>query len=64
MRHVNSMKVVIAVLCYLTENCVMKAKRRVGREVEPFLMPAGALLTQAHRGLDDGVVELHPSLCQ
>ena len=58
------MKVVFAVLRYLTENCLMKAKLRVGREVEPFLMPAGALLTQAHRGLDDGVVKLRLSLCQ
>ena len=42
----------------------MKAKLRVGCEVEPFLMPAGALLTQAHRGLDDDVPKLPLSLCQ
>ena len=58
------MKVVIAVLRYLTENCVMKAKLRVGREVEPYSMPTRALLTQAHRGLDDDVLKLSLSLCQ
>ena len=58
------MKVKIAVLRYQTENCLVKAKLRVGREVEPFSMPTCALLIQAHRGLDDDVPKLSLSLCQ
>ena len=55
-------KVVLALLFVLSD--ASSRQNCVEREVEPFLIPVRALLTQAHRGLDDGVVELSLSLCQ
>jgi len=55
-------KVALALLFMLLD--ASSRQNCVGREVEPFLIPVRALLTQAHRGLDDGVVALSLSLCQ
>ena len=55
-------KVALALLFMLSD--ASSRQNCVGRDVDPFLIPARALLTKGHRGLDDGVVELSLSLCQ